>query len=188
MRRVMKAYGTIDDERLAELVKQGEVEAYAELMERYQPKMEKYIGGILWWSREEVDDLVSEILVRAYENMRGFRPGWKFSSWIYRIGHNLTVDWLKKQKGNKSWEIEENNVAMEESGEPEAVAVSQEREERVKRLMGKLETKYREVVWLYYFEDKSYEEIADILETTVSNVGVRLKRAKDFLKKYEQEK
>lgn len=170
------------DERIVTLVKRGEKERYGVVVERYEGALGRYIGHLINQRGEEVEDLVQETFIRAYENLEGFEEGKKFSSWIYRIAHNLAVDYMKKKKvategmGEEEWREIEDGIDIEkemiEEGEKKILV------EAVKRL----ERGHKEMLLLFYVEEKSYDEIGEILRISKSNVGVRLKRAKEKLK------
>lgn len=168
----------MSDEEVVRRVQEGDKDAFGEIVERYEDKIRRYVLR-LTGGGEEVDDLVQEVFVSAYVNIQGFDTAKKFSSWIYRIAHNKVVDYFKKIRpqslDNEDW-LPENKKLIEE------VLIEKEEKERVWRAVMELELKYREVIILYYFEEKSYEEIGDILHLSVSNVGVTLCRAKKKLK------
>lgn len=168
------------DEKIIAKIQGGETERFGEIIDRYQRRLTGFIKKIIG-NHDEVDDLVENSLVAAYVNIQDFDTKRNFSSWILRIAHNITVDFIKKKKPQilpEDWEgIDNKNKLFEE--------METEREEKMKvnKALKKLELKYREVLVLKYFEDKSYEEISDILHKNTSNVGVMIKRAKEKLKK-----
>ena len=173
------------DERIVELIKGGDKEKFGEIVDRYEKKMFYYIKRMINQADEEVEDLVQEVLLSAYVNLAGFDTKKKFSSWIYRIAHNKSVDYFKKRKNLVSGDIgEKEEFFRSKDSLPEELEIEKENREEIRAAIDKLELKYREVVWLYYFEDKSYDEISDILKIPSSNVGVLLFRAKEKLKKY----
>ena len=169
------------DEEIIARIQGGETEIFGKIIDRYQRRLAGFIKKIIG-NHDEVDDLVENSLVAAYINIQDFDTKKMFSSWILRIAHNITVDFIKKKKPlilPEDWEgIDEKNKLFEE--------MEIEREEKIKvdKALKKLELKYREVLVLKYFEDKSYEDISEILRTTVSNVGIMIKRAKEKLKKF----
>jgi len=172
----------VKDEEIVLLVQKGEKEKYGEIIERYWGKLERYLREICNQRGEVVEDLVEETLIKGYEKIQSFDRGRKFSSWIYRIGHNVGVDFIKKKKESRLSEWSEENT-VDGTINIEDREVWREKKEELHKAIQSLEEKYKEAVWLYYFEDKSYDEIADILETTTNNVGVLIKRAKDKLRK-----
>ena len=170
------------DEEIVRLVQKGKKDEFGEIIDRYQRKLHYYLKGMVNQNDEVVEDLVQETLIKAYENIQGFDCKKKFSSWIYRIAHNRAIDYFRKvkEKRMEDWQeemIEDGNKLLEE------VEIKKEERKELMKAIKSLETKYREVIWLYYFEDKSYDEMSDILETSVSNIGVMMNRGKRKLKK-----
>ncbi len=175
----------ISDEKLADLVKQQNHQAFAALMSRYQDKIYRYI---LHWIRDadQAKDLTQDTFLRVYENIYSFDSSLKFSAWLYRIAHNLTVNFIKRNKRMVNVDHDTLNWLDSLRGEFDDAIAKIERQELTKEvgeLCHFLPLKYREVLCLFYQEDKSYEEIADILRIPVSTVGVRLRRGRQLLKK-----
>jgi len=171
------------DEEIVKLVSLGNSELYGVVMERYQEAMFRYVRRVINQVDEEVEDLVQEVFIKGYENIQSFDGTKKFSSWLYRIAHNLCIDYFRKKRPTTS--LIDDAEELLESGEKlvEEMAIEKERKESLMRAVEKLELKYKEVVLLYYFEEKSYDEISDILRINTSNVGVLLLRAREKLKK-----
>ena len=176
--------GNITDEELARLVQQGDEQALAILMERYTGKLLRY-GKRFISSNENIGDVVQDVFVAAYRNIRDFDSTKQFSPWIYRIAHNAFVDVLRKKAKEPIPVFDFDRVvphlAYEDPGEGE-----KERQELrvvLERGLGGLSPAYREIIDLYYFENFSYRQIADILHVPVGTVGIRLSRARTALKK-----
>jgi len=171
------------DEEVIEKVKQGNMEAFGVIVEKYQGPIGGYIRKMINQSNEEVEDMTQEVLIAAYENINGFEKGRKFSSWIYRIAHNKAIDFFKKRK-IKTSQLEDREELLPEKTELiEDMEIKKEEAIKLREAIEKLDVKYKEIVVLNYFEEKSYEEISDILRIPVNNVGVILFRAKEKLKK-----
>ena len=175
----------ISDEALADLVKQQDHQAFAALMGRYQDKIYRYI---FHWIRDadQAKDLTQDTFLLVYENIHNFDSSLKFSAWLYRIAHNLTVNFIKRSK--RIINADHNTLSWLDAirGNFDDVVAKIERQEltdEVGELCHFLPLKYREVLCLFYQENKSYEEIADILRTPVSTIGVRLRRGRQLLKK-----
>jgi len=170
------------DEDIIRKVKTGKTEVFGDIVERYQGPLFGYIRNMINQPSEEVEDLTEEVLIAAYVNINGFENGRKFSSWLYRIAHNKSIDYFKKRR-LKTNQIEDKEELLPESDEfLEDVEIKGEMKKMVSMALKKLEIKYREIILLFYFEEKSYEEISDILRIPVNNVGVLLFRAKSKLK------
>ncbi len=176
------------DEEIVKLVQNGETEKYGLIIQNYQRKLYGYLRNLTNQSPEEIEDLTEEVLISAYQNLQSFETSKKFSSWIFRIAHNKAVDFFKKKKINTS----DNNEYEEwlTGGEKllEEIEIEEEQKNILMRCVENLELKYKEVILLYFIENKTYDEISDILKIPVNNVGVLLFRAKDKLKKlYEKQ-
>lgn len=170
------------DEEIVALVQSGQVDRFEEIIKRYQNRLYGYLKNLTNQKPEEVEDILSEVMILGYVNLQSFDTKKKFSSWIFRVAHNKAIDYFKKRKiktneigdGEELWG--DGRKLMEE------IEIEKERNKEINKVIEGLQLKYKEVVVLYYFEDKSYEEISDILKIPTSNVGVILYRAKKILK------
>lgn len=174
----------INDEETARRVQNGDVEAFAVLMGRYEKKITRY-GKKFLSHPDDVKDIVQEIFTKAYINIKSFDAARRFSPWIYRIAHNEFVNALKKKKSEKISFLDFDVIFPHPVAKEYADADIDRAD--LRRLldihMDKMPAKYREPLVLYYFEELSYREIADIMRLPVSTVGIRLQRGKAMLKK-----
>jgi len=174
------------DEEIAAQIQRGEVELFGTLMERYERKISNYARKFVSDS-EDIKDLVQEVFIKAYVNLKSFDKNRKFSSWLYRIAHNEFVNALKKKSREKitffdlNFDILFPHLVLTKA--TDNGASNDELKKMLDKSLDKLSPKYREVLVLYYYEEMNYYEIADILHIPVSTVGVRLKRGKIMLKK-----
>lgn len=171
------------DEEIVSLVILGEKERFGELMERYEEKLMRYVAFLLNRKTEDIEDVVAETFIKAYQNLTGFENDKKFSGWIYRIAHNLVIDYFRKNKIKEKELLEEEwqEIGDELLIEDEIIKI--EEKEKLGKALGKLSLEEKNLVRWFYFEEKSYEEIGDILRISVGNVGVKLNRVKKKLKK-----
>lgn len=170
------------DEDLARRVQQGDADAFGTLVERYDAKLKRY-GSRFLASQEDVTDLVQDAFIRAYQNIQSFDASMRFSPWIYRIAHNEFVSALRKRSRAPVIAVDFDAMVSHPAYDDPAPREREQREMRalIERGLGKIGPKYREVLVLYYLEDLSYREIADVLQVPVSTVGIRLKRGKEAL-------
>jgi RNA polymerase sigma-70 factor (ECF subfamily) len=125
--------------------------------------------------------------VKAYRNIKTFDIERKFSSWIYRIAHNEAINFLKKRNKKKfiSWEdIVSNKDKMDTKSEersPIDIWIRKEASAEIKEALDMLPIKYKEVLVLRYFSEKSYEEIGRMIKSPVNTVGTLINRAKKKL-------
>ena len=171
------------DEEIARLVQSGNIDLFGELIERYEAKMirygRKFISGF-----QDIEDVVQDAFIKAYQNIQSFDVKRKFSSWLYRIAHNEFVNALKKQK-KKPLSLFELDIIFPYSSAKEIDQKIDDQKilKNVDKYLNKLSFKYKEPFILYFSEGLSYKEISDILRIPISTVGIRLKRAKEKIKK-----
>lgn len=173
---------SLTDEVIAARVQAGDAEAFGELMHRYEAKLGRY--GRRFLSRnDDIQEMVQDIFIRAYQNIQSFDGSQRFSPWIYRIAHNVFANELRR-KSRTPLTLPDFDVLLGYAPSPEAADTESERAS-LKRLveagLAAIAPKYREVLLLYFMEELSYKEIADVLRIPVSTVGVRLARAKKEL-------
>lgn len=171
------------DEELAQAVQAGNTDMFGPLVERYQEKLLRY-GRKFLSAREDIEDIVQDVFLSTFQNIRSFDPQARFSPWIYRIAHNAFVNGLKRKSRNPLVYVDFDTFLAHPAYEDPAVREREAAEVRamIEQSLDRLDYKYREVLILYYLEDLSYRDIADILQVPQGTVGVRLKRAKEALR------
>ena len=178
------------DAELIAAVLGGDSASFEPLIRKYQPRV--FATARRYARREsEVEDIVQEVFIKAYVNIKSFDTARRFSPWIYRIAHNEFVNNIKKRQK------ERDNVSIFDFDTLFPHLIAKETADdgfnkaEVKRMLERsldtLSEKYKEPLVLYYFEDMDYREIADILHIPISTVGVRLQRGRMMLKKIVQE-
>lgn len=177
------------DEAIAQRVQNGETEAFAQLVERYEPKMMRYIRRFLA-HYEDTQDTVQDVFIKAYQNIQSFDASRRFSPWIYRIAHNTAINVIKKRAREAVPFFDADTlfphpVAKQETNK---LAEMNELKDALDSCLDKLKLTYREPIVLYFFEDMDYKSISDIMRIPVTTVGVRINRAKKQLKKLYGEK
>lgn len=176
----------ISDNELVEIIRVENPERYAELIDRYQGKLFAYLYRLIG-QKEESEDLLQDVFIKAYKNLNSYDTGRKFSSWIYRIAHNEAVNHIKRKSLKKFVSLENvtstkdklDSASLEEGAD--TAWIKKETQQEVDEAIGKLPFKYRQVLVLRYYSDKSYEEISEILGKPVNTVGTLIKRAKNKL-------
>lgn len=173
---------TSTDEDLARRVQRGDADAFGALVERYEAKLLRY-GTKFLSNPEDVADLVQDAFIRAYQNIRSFDPSLRFSPWMYRIAHNEFVSALRKRSRNPVTFLDFDALVSHPAYDDPAPREREQKEMRalIDAGLERISPKYREVLVLYYLEELSYKEIADVLQVPVSTVGIRLKRGKEAL-------
>ena len=162
--------------------RQGNQEAFAKLVEAYQVPVYNLAYRMLG-STAEAEDATQETFLRVYTRFDTYDPTRKLSSWILSIASHHCVDRLRRRR--------ESTVSMEEimawrwvpdeRPRPEERVVTREKSREMRRILDALPAQYRLVIVLRYWYDMSYDEIADVTESTVSAVKSRLHRARQVV-------
>lgn len=174
------------DSQLIREIKDGNVELYTELMNRYQRRILSFIYHMLKSAKLEsiAEDLTSETFYKAYKSLHTFREiDATFSTWLYTIARNTVLSELRKQKA-ATVSIEEVNVEpiVSTDATPEQQLLLNERMHLVRKAIDQLPEKQRAAIILREYEQMDYQEIANILGQTVSSVKSLLFRARASIK------
>lgn len=180
----MKDISKLSDEKIIEMVCKKDKELYVHVIKRYQDKLIRY-ANYLTGDEHNAADIVQESFIKAYVNLKGFDTKKKFSSWIYRIVHNETMNLVGKQKKQVSLYEEKD---FDSGIDIEDDFIRKELKNHTHNCLDKMQVIYKEPLSLYYLEEKSYEEISDILRIPIGTVGTRINRAKALMKKICQTK
>lgn len=174
-----------DEELVAMTLKDPNVFLY--LMKRYEKMLIAYIRRISGFSIEDAEDVLQDTFIKTYLHLNSFDNKLKFSSWIYRITRNETINAYKKRQVRPQVivNIDDsiiNNLASD-------FRTDKEVDEKMLKnhlilVLNQLDNKYKEILVLRFWEDKSYEEISDILQKPIGTVATLINRAK---KKFQQE-
>jgi len=174
---------TITDEELVVLSRTTDPEAYGYIIRRYQPKLTHYLRKFLR-SQDELEDVLQDVFIKIYQNLNGFNVHNKFSPWAYRIAHNEAINHLKKYSkeffslDDRELEIIDRSLDVKEQTDLILMKT------KVENALKKLSEKYRAPLILYFFEQKSYEEISEILRVPRNTAGTLIARGKNKLKEY----
>lgn len=160
---------------------------FAVLVDRYVPKLTRYIRRRSVATSDDIDDLLQNIFIKVYRNINEYNTSLLFSSWIYRISHNEMIDWYRREKRRATLSLDDegqdiiSRLITEE--DPTSRFSNEEQKQYIIKTLNTLDEKYKEILLLRFFEEKSYEEIADILKIPAGTVAVRINRAKKQLQK-----
>ncbi len=173
------------DEEIAREVQQGKTESLGVLIERYEQKLSRYAKKFLS-DPEDGKDVIQDVFIKAYTNIKQFNVDKKFSSWIYRIAHNELVNAIKKKNREPIISFDFDTILphfITSKETAESKILDDDLKKTLDTYLSKIPTKYREILILYYLQELDYKEISEILKIPQSTVGVRLKRAKIMAKK-----
>lgn len=156
------------------------------IIQRYENKLRRYIKRLTSLSDDYVDDILQETFIKTYINLNGFDQQMTFSSWIYRIAHNKTIDYFRKNKKH----IDAINLIEDEDLIKFSSEINLEKDhykEHFNKIfaesINELPKKYRAVLVLKFIENKDYNSISDILQKPPGTIATWINRAKKELKK-----
>ncbi|MGD6777410.1 RNA polymerase sigma factor SigW [Sutcliffiella horikoshii] len=170
-------------------IKKGDQDAFAEIVELFKDKIYQLVYRMIGNSHE-AEDIAQEAFIRAYININSFDVNRKFSTWLYRIATNLTIDRIRKKKPDYYLDAEVagtegltmySQVAADISL-PEEEVETMELQGEIQRQILKLPDKYRSVIVLKYIDELSLIEISEILEIPVGTVKTRIHRGREALR------
>lgn len=183
-------YKEATDEDLMALVQQDDEIAFEEIVQRYQHALSTFITRFVGRG-SHVEDILQETFIRVWRHRQRYKTVAKFSTWVYTIAGNLAKTELRRLKIRRSVYIRTGGEPREEEGidvvdtssNPEEDATREEIRRLVTKEIKKLPQAYRMAVILRDVNDKSYEEISDILGVPVGTVKSRINRGRARLQK-----
>ncbi len=167
-----------DDELIAAAVS-GQSQAFGVLVERYE-RAAYHLAFRTLRDTDEAQDATQEAFFKAYRALRTFRPGAKFSTWIFTIVYRVCCDRLARRKHYSDEALPDR---ADPSAGPQEQAESADEARRLRAAIDALPEKYRTVITLFHLQNKHYEEIAEVLGLPMGTVKTHLFRAKDLLRK-----
>ena len=185
----------LDDSTLAGQAGAGSQRAFRELLVRYEKPVFSLVYRMVR-DRALAEDLAQDAFIRAFNAITSYNPRYKFSSWIFKIAHNVTIDHLRRKRiktisiyGSPNALTEEEQArtspVLESGGElPDAYVENMELGSQIEEAIGRLRPQYRAATLLRHVEGYSYQEIADIMEVPLGTVKTYIHRARLELKEH----
>ena len=183
----------LSDPAVVVQARKGSEAAYRELLTRYERPVFSLIFRMVR-DRETAEDLSQETFIKVLNNLDRYSPEFKFSSWLFKIANNLTIDHLRRRRVDTISIEGAPDAVTAESARATTIAVvsggespleeleSRELGTAIERAIGKLRPEYRACIMLRHVEDKSYEEIAEIVKLPLGTVKTYIHRARHELR------
>jgi RNA polymerase sigma-70 factor (ECF subfamily) len=173
---------------LVERAVSGDQKAYAELLSRYRDSIYFMLLKMVN-NKSDAEDLTIEAFGKAFKNIKQYSPNFAFSTWLFKIASNNGIDFLRKRKGFiVSIDGDDNNredskpmTVCDEGLDPSESMINAQKIEHVRSVVQKLKPRYRQLVELRYFQELSYEEIAEQLDLPLGTVKAQLFRSRELL-------
>jgi len=163
-----------------ELVKKaikGDQEAIGKLVAQYQDAIYRWAFKIVR-NAEDARDIVQEVVLKIITSLTSLQEESKLAHWIYRITYHISLNWLRLTKKT----IPLNDIKINDNFKPDLPLEKEEDVLRLNEALKELPRPYQLIIALYYFDEYSYQEIAEILKIPIGTVKTNLYRAKEMLK------
>jgi RNA polymerase sigma-70 factor (ECF subfamily) len=182
----------IEESVLVERARGGQMDAYDQLVRRYQERIYATIYHMTS-NHEDANDLAQEAFIKGFQALKSFKGGSSFYTWVYRIAVNKTINFLKQRKNKTHMSLDDLDFHAEH--DPDLVALISDKtprrevnlaelQEKLNIAMQKLSEPHRLVVTLHDVQGLSHEEIAKIMECNIGTVRSRLFYARQQLQAY----
>jgi len=152
------------------------------LVDRYKGKLSSYVKRLTNANNEDAEDILQEVFIKVYLNLNDFNKDLKFSSWIYRITHNQVISGHRKIKARpEGYAVDlDDQLAKSLAAEIDIKGQVDNKilQTTINQVLDKLDAKYRDVLVLKFLEEKSYQEISDILKKPLGTVASLMNKAK----------
>lgn len=186
---------SLEDDGLVKRAQSGDEKAYGKLVKKYERPLFFHIIKMIK-DKNQVEDLVQEAFVKAFDNLSSYSTNYAFSTWLYRIATNNTIDYLRKKKLqtlsiDEPVKTKDGDMQMQlpdETIETDRQIIRKQRKRIVQQAINELPKKYRLVIEKRHMEEKSYQEIAEALDLPLGTVKAHIFRARELLYKALKDK
>ena len=178
------------DLELVDAALAGDQKAYTSLMSAYRENI-YFMMLKMVSNKDDADDLTVEAFGKAFKRLEQYKPDFAFSTWLFKIASNNCIDFLRRKKkatlvsldqGYVNEEGDESKFDVEEEGlDPEQAFMKAQRKEEMHKIVDQLKPKYKKLVELRYFDELSYDEIAEELDLPLGTVKAQLFRARELM-------
>ncbi len=177
-----------EDSRLIQEALAGNDKSYKRLMNKYHDAIFNFIFKMVH-DRQQVEDLTQEAFIKAFASLKNFNDEYAFSTWLYKIATNNSIDFIRKRKLqtysiDKPIESKDGDYTFElpdESYEADKGMISDQKTKLLNEAIAKLPEKYKKVIRLRHVEEQSYEEIAEALKLPIGTIKAHIFRAREML-------
>ena len=190
-----KAESRAEDSRLIQSALAGDDAAYKKLMKKYHDAIYNFIYRMIH-DKQQVEDLTQEAFIKAFQSLATFNEEYAFSTWLYKIATNNSIDYIRKRKLHtysidKPIDAKDSEYSFElpdETYETDQEMISDQRAKMLNEAIAKLPEKYHKVIRLRHVDERSYEEIAKMLKLPIGTVKAHIFRAREMLYKALRDK
>ena len=193
--RQQASASSLEDDGFVVRAIKGDQSAFTDIVNKYQRPLYFHVSRMIR-EKEHTEDLVQEIFMKSFKNIHSYNTDYAFSTWLYRIATNHTIDYLRKKK-LQTFSIDEplktrdGDLQMEipdENFNTDKPILKKQRSDIIRQAIDDLPEKYRQVIEMRHMDEKSYDEIAEELDLPLGTVKAHIFRAREMLYKALKDK
>jgi RNA polymerase sigma-70 factor (ECF subfamily) len=172
------------DKQIILLAQEGDAGAFESLLSHYEKAIYNYVFKTIP-QKQEAEDITQEVFFKVYKNLQKIDINGNFTAWLYKVATNTTFDHLRRKKRKPELLIIDDEDAHFETVDdtPAYLGLEQLQDsEQLGKAMSNLRPEYKSILLLYYYQDYSYQEIAEIMDLPINTVKTYLHRARQNLK------
>lgn len=187
--RHLTTKGVYDYRLIRRALDKKDESAYAELLQRYRESV-YYMVYKMSGNKDDAEDLVMEAFTRAFSKLHQYEPKYAFSTWLFKIATNVTIDFLRKKRNENTIsifdkpegsDVEIAGMIKGDKLSPEDESIKKQKIQIIRRVVDKLKPKYRELIMMFYYEEMSHEEISKKLNLPIGTIKAQLFRARELM-------
>lgn len=178
---ILENYIIATDSELVDMVLSGNPVAFEHLFDRYANSLHQLYLQRTNGNNDDTDDLIQEIFIKAFINLRHYDKQYSFGQWIYTIARNTFIDYIRKRRDDLSIDNTRGQYVSQPAAStpnPEENIISKQQQRQIEEYLAQMSPKYRKLVELRFFKDLSYEEIAEKLGLPLGTVKTQIHRAR----------
>lgn len=186
---------SLEDDKLIMAAKDGDEKAYKKIVNKYERPLHFHIRKMVK-DAGQVQDLVQEAFTKAFDSLDSYSSSYAFSTWLYRIATNHTIDYMRKKKLQTvsiskpvdTGQGEVKRQITDKNAQADRPVLQKQRKNIVRQAIDELPEKYKKVIEMRHMEEKSYQEISEALERPLGTVKAHIFRAREMLYKKLKDK
>ena len=188
LEEITKGGENVNDEELVDRVKSGDIDAFEEIIAKYEKRVFGLIYNMLK-NDNDIEDIAQDIFIKVYKNIDKFHGNSSLYTWIYRIATNMCLDYMKKKKNviyiDEKVQLDDGEVELQLPSDEklqEELYEEKEMKQKLNKAIDKLPDKQKAMIILRDIKGLSYEEISEVLEIKLGTVKSQINRARLKLK------
>jgi RNA polymerase sigma-70 factor (ECF subfamily) len=176
-----------DDLKLVKSILDGNVDSFNILVNKYEMIVMKFIYNLVK-DKEAAEDIAQEVFITVYNKLYSYNTEYKFSSWIFQIAKNKSIDYIRKYRRVYESNLEEATGISSPQMSPEEVAEYKETKIHIERFINQLDDTDKQIIYLRYSQEMTFIDIGRSLDITESTAKRRFYKTKEKFKSYLTDK